>query len=123
MAKTKGYKRATKEIYELQAGICSALAHPVRLEILDILGESEKNASELLDTLEIPKANLSQHLSVLKEAGVVQARKEGLYQYYSLGLPGIKEACGMLRVLLMTRVTQEEKQNSEIVKALKSTKV
>jgi ArsR family transcriptional regulator, virulence genes transcriptional regulator len=112
----------TKSVYELQAQICSALAHPVRLHILDLISDGEMNAGDLLEVLQIPKANLSQHLSVLKEGGVIYARKEGLYQYFSLAIPKIKDACGMIKGILSERLMMEDEQNSILLKELKKAK-
>ncbi|MFZ3229614.1 MAG: metalloregulator ArsR/SmtB family transcription factor [Pseudobdellovibrio sp.] len=110
----------TKSLYELQAEICSALASPVRLQILDLLSEKEKTATDLLEVLDIPKANLSQHLAVLKDAGIIQTRKEGVFQYMSLATPKIKDACSLVRHVLIDKMAQEEKKNSEIIKELRS---
>ncbi len=110
----------SKSIYDLQAQICSALASPVRLQILDLLSEEEKTASDLLEVLQIPKANLSQHLGVLKEAGIIHSRKEGLFQYMSLSLPKIKDACALVRSLLLERIALEDKKNSELIRELRA---
>lgn len=112
-----------KSMYEMQAQLCGALASPVRLHILDLLSEGEKTYTELLEELEIPKANLVQHLSVLKDAGIIQARKEGLFQYHSLAIPKIKDACGLVRALLVEKISQEEKKNIQLIKQLKLQKV
>ena len=109
-----------KTIYDMQAEICSALASPVRLQILDLLSESEKTATQLLEVLEIPKANLSQHLAVLKDAGIINARKEGLFQYMSLSLPKIKDACALVRSVLLEKIAMEERHNSEMIKELRA---
>lgn len=109
-----------KTIYDLQAEICSALANPVRLHILDLLADGEKTASELLEVLDVPKANLSQHLAVLKDAGIIQSRKEGLFQYMSLSIPKIKDACSLVRSVLLDKIANEEKKNSEIIRELKA---
>lgn len=119
MAK-KVTKSQGKTIYDMQAEICSALASPVRLHILDLLSEGEKTASELLEVLDIPKANLSQHLSVLKDAGIIKSRKEGLFQYMSLSIPKIKDACSLVRAVLVEKIALDEKKNSEIIKELKA---
>lgn len=110
----------SKSIYELQADICSALASPVRLHILDLLATKEQTATELLEVLEIPKANLSQHLAVLKDAGIIHARKEGLFQYMSLSLPKIKDACALVRSVLLEKIALEDKQNSELIRELRA---
>lgn len=107
-------------LYEMQAEICSALASPVRLHILDLLANQEMTVGELLEVLKIPKANLSQHLSVLKDAGILSARKEGLYQYMSLSIPKIKEACSLVKSVLAEKIEMEEKKNSQLIKELKS---
>ena len=121
MPKKKSEKvHQAKTIYDLQAEICSALASPVRLQILELLSEGEKTASELLEVLDIPKPNLSQHLAVLKDAGILRSRKEGLFQYMSLSLPKIKDACALVRSVLLERIALEEKHNAELIKELRS---
>lgn len=107
-----------KALYELQAGICHALSHPVRLEILDILAQGEKSSTDLLTILDIPKANLSQHLTVLKDAGILKTRKEGQFQFVSLAVPKIKDACSLVREILADRINEEEKRMSELRKNL-----
>jgi DNA-binding transcriptional ArsR family regulator len=114
-------------LYEMQADICYALSHPVRLYILDLLATEEMSSSQLLDALEIPKANLSQHLSVLKEAGILKSRKVGSFQMLSLAIPKIKEACQLVRGILSDRIKDEQKNMTELKKKLdvqtKKTKV
>jgi DNA-binding transcriptional ArsR family regulator len=56
----------SQEIFERQARICQAFAHPARLQILDLLGSREKGVSELQETLEISKTRISRHLTILK---------------------------------------------------------
>lgn len=116
-------KKNLNSIYEMQAEICAALANPVRIHILDLLSEGEMNSSELLEILQIPKANLSQHLSVLKDAGVLHSRKEGIYQYLSLAIPKIKDACSLVRTILVEKIAQEEKKTSALIKELKNSKI
>lgn len=108
-------KVAQVEIYERQAEICAALASPVRLMILDLLAEEELTATDLLQTLKIPKSNLSQHLKVLKNAGILRVRSEGLYQYLSLGIPEVKQACALVRKVLASQMSQQ----AELAKVLK----
>ena len=118
----KRKKNQMKTIYELQAELCSALASPVRLHILDLLSDEEKTATDLLEILEIPKANLSQHLAVLKDAGIIQSRKMGLFQYMSLSVPKIKDACVLVRSILVDKMALEEKKNSVLMRELRSKK-
>lgn len=117
MAKTIDKNMA---VYEMQANICHALSHPVRLYILDLLSAQELSSFQLLEILGIPKANLSQHLSVLKEAGILKSRKEGAFQVLSLALPKIKDACQLVRGILVDRLNEEQKIMSELKKNLDS---
>lgn len=105
-------------LYEMQADICYALSHPVRLYILDMLATEDMSSSQLLDVLEIPKANLSQHLSVLKDAGILKTRKEGSFQMLSLAIPKIKDACQLVRGILSDRLSDEQKHMMELKKKL-----
>lgn len=109
----------TKALYELQAEICHSLSHPVRLHILDLLAEKEMNSTDLIEILEIPKANLSQHLSVLKDAGILKVRKEGQFQYFSLAIPKIKDACSLVRSILSERLEEQSSFMNELQKNLK----
>lgn len=105
-------------LYERQADICYALSHPVRLYILDLLAAEDMSSTQLLEVLAIPKANLSQHLSVLKDAGILKTRKEGAFQMLTLGIPKIKEACQLVRGILMDRISEEQKSMNELKKNL-----
>lgn len=63
-----------------------ALADPLRLQILETLRESELCVCDLCDRLEVNQSKLSFHLKSLREAGLVRARQEGRWIYYSLNL-------------------------------------
>lgn len=115
-------KSQNTTIYEMQAEICGALANPVRLHIIDLLSDQEKTSTALLEELHIPKANLSQHLSVLKDAGILKSRKEGLFIYFSLSIPKIKDACSLVKSVLIEKITNKEKENNLLMKKLKGSK-
>ena len=97
-----------KKLYEMQAELCKTLSNPKRLEILDILkDQGEICVNELAERLEIPKANTSQHLAVLRQAGVVNTRKEGINVYYSLRSQKITDACSLTRDILLERLEDQ----------------
>ena len=96
--------RIDKEIFERQARICKAFAHPGRLQILDLVGESERGVSELQEALGISKTSISQHLSILKSAGVLATRREGKQIYCSLAMPEVKQACQLIRKVLLAQI-------------------
>ncbi|MBP1750546.1 MAG: ArsR family transcriptional regulator [Deltaproteobacteria bacterium] len=97
------------EIFELQAEVCLALGNPRRLQILNLLKDGEKSVSAMLDTMTINKANMSQHLSILKQKGLVLARREGTAVYYRLASPRISEACSVMRDVLGETLREKER--------------
>lgn len=109
-----------RPVFERQADLCKALAHPVRLEILELLGTQEMSSSQLCDILEIPKANASQHVQILRDAGLVRVEKISTSNLLSLTMPGIKEACTTVRNLLMSQLIQEKDQQTELRDILKN---
>jgi len=92
--------RANSSLYERQAQICKAFANPTRLHILDLLGRKSRGVSELQATLGVSKANLSQHLAILRNVGTVVTRRKGKQVYCALAIPEIKQACGLMRQVL-----------------------
>lgn len=89
-----------EEIYELQADVCKIFANAKRLEIINILKDGETPANILIEETGLSKANLSQHMSVLKAKGVVLARREGVSMYYRIANPKIIQACNLMREVL-----------------------
>ena len=73
-----------QEGYRLQAHIVKALAHPTRLEMVALLGDGERCACEFGPLLGLRQANVSQHLSVLRKAHLVDTRRDGVRIMYSL---------------------------------------
>ena len=93
-----------QEVYERQVRICKAFANTARLHILELLGKREHGVSELQQLLGISKANLSQHLAILKAAGVVATRRNGKQIYCSLAIPEVKQACRLIRGVLRAQI-------------------
>ena len=97
-------RQVDREIYVLQSRICKAFANPVRLELLDLLAERDWFAAELQVRLEISNPNLSQHLAILRTAGVIRTRREGKQLLCSLAMPQVKSACKIIRDVLRTQI-------------------
>ncbi len=72
--------------------------------MLDLLGKRDWPASELQEQLGISKANLSQHLAILKAAGIVSTRRNGRQTTCSLALPEVKNACRIIRDVLRAQI-------------------
>ncbi|HKZ69669.1 MAG TPA: metalloregulator ArsR/SmtB family transcription factor [Anaerolineales bacterium] len=92
---------ADSQLYELHASICQTLANPKRLEVIDRLRDGEQSVSELAEAMKIGQANLSQHLAVMRQKGIVATRREGLNVYYRLSNPKIIKACDLMRQVLL----------------------
>ena len=102
-------KKTLRKILEMQCQICKAMGHPLRLEIVDLLKDGEKAAAELLGALETSKANLSKHVTLLTQAGIVEARRAGREVSYRLLYPEIHEACRIMRSVLYRQLKKGEK--------------
>jgi ArsR family transcriptional regulator len=93
-----------RELYRLHASICKGLADPKRLLIIDALRHGERTVSELCEELDLAQANMSQHLAILREKGLVIARREGQYSYYSLTSPKTVQAVDLLRAVMVEQL-------------------
>ncbi|MEW6448155.1 MAG: metalloregulator ArsR/SmtB family transcription factor [Bacillota bacterium] len=102
-------RKVDRELYELHARLCKVFTSPKRLEVLDALREGELSVGELADRLNISQANLSQHLSILRDKGVVKTRREGTTIFYSLTTGKIVQAFDLIHEVLMERITETEK--------------
>ncbi len=91
-------------IYDKQVNICKAFANPIRLRILDTIAQRPCAAFQLQQQLSISKANLSQHMSILRAAGVIITHREGKQVYCSLAIPEVKQACQLIRNVLRAQI-------------------
>jgi len=98
-----------KQVFNMHAEVCKTLANPKRLEIIYALKEGELSVGELVKRLGISKANVSQHLAVLRQRRVVTARREGVNIYYRISNPKIVKACALMREVLVEQLTEEGK--------------
>lgn len=97
-----------KQIFELHAEACKTLANPKRIEIINLLRTGEKSVARLLEETGLLKANLSQHLSIMRQRGIVKARKEGLMAYYRMANPKIVKACDLMREVLFEQMKEKK---------------
>ncbi|SHH36383.1 ArsR/SmtB family transcription factor [Tepidibacter thalassicus] len=68
----------------METKIFKALAHPIRLKIIKKLSDKKLCVCELNKDVEFSQSNLSQHLKILKDAGILNAQKNGLWMHYSI---------------------------------------
>lgn len=98
-----------QRVLEQQVRICKALANTTRLHMLDLLENGEWPAADLQRALFITKPNLSQHLAILKSAGMVDTRREGKRIYCSLAMPEVKRVCHRIRDVLRAQIRHGHK--------------
>jgi len=98
-----------KKIYEMHAEICKVFTSPKRLEIINHLREGEKTVNELTEQAGVLQANISQHLTVLRQNNVVTTRRDGANVYYKIANPKILQACDLMREVLLEKLSENEK--------------
>ena len=77
--------------------------------MLDLLGKQPHSVSDLQTALGLPMPNVSQHLAILKSAGIVSTRREGKQTVYFLAIPEVKDACKLLRDVLRAQLRSDSK--------------
>lgn len=98
----------TLEEAEIRSGIIKALAHPMRLMIVDLLREGEKPFSEINNAFHVDKSTVSKHLAVLKEAGIVSSRKDRHDMIYALQVPCITDFFGCVTAVIENNVRRQQ---------------
>ncbi|MEI8332648.1 MAG: metalloregulator ArsR/SmtB family transcription factor [Chloroflexota bacterium] len=93
-------------IYALQAEVLKTLASPRRLEIIHVLAAGPCDVGRLADELGISQPNASQHLAVMRAAGVVESERTGREVFYRLADPDVVVACAVMRGVLMRRLAR-----------------
>jgi len=105
-----------KIVFKLHADFCKFMGNPKRIEIMFILGVQEKCVDEIAKEMKINIANVSQHLSVMKDRGVVEARREGVRIYYKISNPRTLEACIIMRDLMIEQCNKRAEMLQKIKK-------
>ncbi len=89
-----------EEFFLLHSELCKTISNPRRQAILFALKDKELNVNELVDHTGISQATISQHLSILKDKGIVNFRKQGNSSYYSISNPKIMKAYDLMSEVL-----------------------
>lgn len=110
-------KTMEHKLYELHAAMCQVFTSPKRLEILNLLRDRELSVGELVKLANLRQANLSQHLSILREKGIVKTRREGTTIYYSLANSKIIKAFDIIREILFEKMSKDREFFQQIAKA------
>ncbi len=101
-------------VFERQAEIAKAVAHPLRVAVIDFLKDGERCVCEIAEHLGSERSNVSRHLGVMVGAGVLSCRKDGLKVFYALKTPCV---AGFLACV--TRVVRHQaKENEKLLASL-----
>jgi len=109
MTKDPSHRLFKDRLYGQFARIGKALASPHRLELLELLAQGERTVESLANEIGLSLANASQHLQALREGGLVENRKEGLYVHYRLADPSVFALCKALRSVAERRFAELER--------------
>jgi rhodanese-related sulfurtransferase/DNA-binding transcriptional ArsR family regulator len=96
-------------LYGQFARIGKALSSPHRLEMLELLAQSERTVDSLASEIGLSLANASQHLQTLRQAALVDSRKDGLFVFYRLAGPEVFELSRVLRTVAEARLAEFER--------------
>ena len=111
----------TSSLRRFKADIFQALAHPTRIGIIELLGEGELSAGELIDRLGMEQANISQHLAVLRTRQLVMKRKVANQVFYSVRDPIIIEVLALMRTYFHAHLKEALSMLDEMEKPLETT--
>ncbi|UCE49081.1 MAG: winged helix-turn-helix transcriptional regulator [Phycisphaerales bacterium] len=100
--------------YEKQAEIAKAVAHPVRVAIIDFLKDGEQCVCDIAQRVGSERSNVSRHLSVMVRAGVLECHKEGLKVIYKLKTPCILDFFSCVTEV----IKQQAKESERLLKSM-----
>jgi rhodanese-related sulfurtransferase/DNA-binding transcriptional ArsR family regulator len=103
------HRQFKDRLYAHLARLGKALSSPHRLEILELLAQGERTVDSLATELELSIANVSQHLQALKQAALVESRKQGLFVHYRLADPEVFELSRVIRSVAARRLADFER--------------
>ena len=96
-------------LFEKQAGVAGAIAHPLRIAILDFLKEGEQCVCDIAEHIGAERSNVSRHLAVMVNAGILEHRKVGLKVIYGLKCPCILDFFACISGVLKKQADESKK--------------
>ncbi len=110
-SKPKAKAKASQDIFDLigrtesinqASAAMQAIAHPVRLKILCLINSAELSVLEIVDAVGTSQSNISQHLAVLRDNGILAARKDANKVFYRIGDPRVLQMIALTRQIFCT---------------------
>ncbi len=100
-------KKMSNQNYRLCSALLKSISHPTRLEILDLLmNKDELCVCEIYEKLDLEQSNVSQHLKVLKDQGILSSRKDGLMVLYKVDYLEIYEILEKVKLILQKQLQE-----------------
>jgi len=93
----------------MQPEVCKNLTDPKRIGILNALKSKEQTVTELVATLGASKANVSQHLAVMRHEGILATRREGVNIYSRVSNPNVIDAYSLTKEILFDQDTSKKR--------------
>src|SRR5882762_11843201 len=100
------HRQFKDRLYGQFARIGKALSSPHRLELLELLAQGERTVESLASEIGLSLANASQHLQALRQASLVDSRKDGLHVYYRLADPAVADVSKDVRTVAEHRLAE-----------------
>ena len=108
-----------KKVVEFHAEFCKTFSSPKRLEILCLLKDGELTVSDITEKLGISKANVSQHLTLMRRMGILKARREGVKIYCMFANKRLAQACSLMQDALEQLMEGSFRLKKEALVAIK----
>ncbi|MBZ0242773.1 MAG: metalloregulator ArsR/SmtB family transcription factor, partial [Bacteroidales bacterium] len=89
--------------------VCKVLANPKRLEILNFLRNTELTVTDLVKSMKIPKSNISQHLTIMRDTGILDSRRAGKNIFYKISNKKVIKAFDLMREVLIENHSKRNK--------------
>jgi ArsR family transcriptional regulator len=96
-----------KKLYDAKAKVIKALAHPTRLWMVEQLADGERCVCKFVDAVNADFSTVSKHLSVLKQAGIVEDEKRGKQVFYRLKVPCIMNFMGCVEAVIKSQARDQ----------------
>ena len=100
--------------FDIQAKLCQAMGHAIRLEIVHILRDEPKRVGDLVEILDLPQPTVSRHVSIMRNAGILAQQREQGGLFYQIANPKIISVCDLMREVL----TEQYAQQSQLIDQL-----
>lgn len=96
-----------QKLYSQQAEFCKLMANPKRLEIIALISDQALCVEQIAQIMAVRVPNISQHLAMLRDKGVVKVTREGTRLYYKLTDPHLMEACNQMRQAVISHMRED----------------